>query len=313
MLAMFKIRWRMKALKALQCAVVSIVLCCVGAAFAGLGFLYLGIYDVAATKQHGPIISWVLHATALQSIHERAKHIKVPNLENPNLAPLGLELFRQHCVQCHGAPGEPPGEFAEGITPGAPRLVQVGREWHARDIYWTVAHGIKMTAMPAWDYRMSNRDIWAIVAFLKTRLPQLSPQAYRALVAKSALSGKSRAASPEERRKKAVEMERASVERLDAKIFEPGNEQRGKIALGQYACASCHNIPGISGPNADVGPPLTGIGSRTTIAGILVNTPDNMRRWIQHPQEIKPGDEMPDLGVGAQDARDMVAYLESLQ
>jgi cytochrome c1 len=49
------------------------------------------------------------------------------------------------------------------------------------------------------------------------------------------------------------------------------------------------------------------------IAGLLANTPDNMREWILHPQQIKPGDEMPDMGVSEQDARDMVAYLESLQ
>eukprot|EP01034_Spumella_vulgaris_P020034 gene20034-biopygen17585 len=51
---------------------------------------------------------------------------------------------------------------------------------------------------------------------------------------------------------------------------------------------------------------------RSLIAGTLANTPDNMARWLSHTQEIKPGTTMPQLGVVEQDARDIAAYLATL-
>jgi hypothetical protein len=51
------------------------------------------------------------------------------------------------------------------------------------------------------------------------------------------------------------------------------------VALRQRACGTCHVIPGVTGADALVGPPLDGIGTRRYIAGILPNTPDNMMQW----------------------------------
>ncbi|MGE5248966.1 MAG: c-type cytochrome [Bacteroidota bacterium] len=76
-----------------------------------------------------------------------------------------------------------------------------------------------------------------------------------------------------------------------------------------YGCGSCHTIPGVPGANASVGPPLDHFYERTSIAGQLSNTEDNLVRWIQNPQQVLPGDGMPNLGVTAEDARDIAAYL----
>jgi mono/diheme cytochrome c family protein/cytochrome c2 len=281
--------------KALLCTVVAAMISGIAIGLALLVVIYSGAYNVAATDQHGALTAWALHTTALHSIDARAADINVPDLSNQTRIGEGFQLFRDHCVQCHGAPGEPPADFAKGLLPSAPRLEQIGREWNSRTIYWTVAHGIKMTAMPAWEFRLTPDDIWDIVVFVKV-LPSLLPTAYAAMAAK---------AGPPRR---------AVVQASDEPPhLDPGNSKRGKIAVAQYACDSCHEIPGISEPVALVGPPLNGIGSRVLIAGLLPNTPDNMQEWILHPQQIKPGDEMPDMGVSNQDARDMTAYLESLQ
>jgi mono/diheme cytochrome c family protein len=275
------------------------VVCTGGAIIVGLGIvtaIYSGVYNVAATDQHGAIMAWALHTTALRSIEARSGNLNVPDLSNPSMIGNGLQLFRGNCTQCHGAPGEPPADFAKGFLPSAPRLAQVGRQWKSRNIYWAVAHGIKMTAMPAWEFRLTSQDIWDIVAFIKV-LPKLSPLDYQAMASKAG-------APPE-----AI----AQISDESSHHVREGDGARGRTAVAQYACASCHVIPGISEPEALVGPSLKGIGSRVMIAGLLANTPDNMREWILHPQQIKPGDEMPDMGVSEQDARDMVAYLESLQ
>jgi len=62
-----------------------------------------------------------------------------------------------------------------------------------------------------------------------------------------------------------------------------------------------------------IGPSLKGWPGRTAIAGLLPNTPDQLALWIRAPQTIKPGDAMPDLGVGEREARDMAAFLFTRQ
>lgn len=88
-----------------------------------------------------------------------------------------------------------------------------------------------------------------------------------------------------------------------------GNPERGRLALTQYACQSCHRIPGITGSDVHVGPPLDGLAGRTHIARSLPNTPENLVRWIRDPRQVDPATAMPMMGVSQADAVDMSAYL----
>jgi cytochrome c len=90
-----------------------------------------------------------------------------------------------------------------------------------------------------------------------------------------------------------------------------GDPGRGKVALYNYGCGSCHTIPGVTGANGLVGPPLAGVGKRWYLAGVIPNTPDNMVAWIMNPQRIDPKTVMPALNVPEATARDMVTYLYS--
>jgi cytochrome c1 len=92
-----------------------------------------------------------------------------------------------------------------------------------------------------------------------------------------------------------------------------GNPYRGKLLIQQYGCGGCHEIPGVDGANAVVGPPLTHIANRVYIAGKVANTPQNMQLWIINPQRIDPKNAMPNLGVTSPDSRDITAYLYTLQ
>jgi cytochrome c2 len=40
--------------------------------------------------------------------------------------------------------------------------------------------------------------------------------------------------------------------------------------------------------------------------------PDNLVKWLRQPQNVVPGNAMPDMGVTPQDARDIAAYLYTL-
>jgi cytochrome c1 len=91
-----------------------------------------------------------------------------------------------------------------------------------------------------------------------------------------------------------------------------GSPDLGEQAIRKYGCGSCHTIPGVKGADALVGPPLEHFRHRSFIAGQLANNEANLRRWITDPQGVEPGTAMPNLHVTAEDARNIAAYLESL-
>jgi mono/diheme cytochrome c family protein len=248
--------------------------------------IYFGFYDVSATDQHLRPTYWLLDTAMRQSVRARGAAIKVPPLDDPAMVERGLAIYRRDCVACHGAPGVAPEPFALGMAPAAANLAHTAREWPPGELFWVIKNGLKMTGMPAWEFRLGDEEIWATVAFLK-RMPRLSPQEYAAL----------QAAAPPPPSESASEPDAA----------------RGRRAIHRYACLGCHAIPGMVGANAPVGPPLSGIGSRAVIAGVLPNTPDNMARWLRSPRSVNPGSAMPDLGVSERDARDIAAYLATLR
>lgn len=88
-----------------------------------------------------------------------------------------------------------------------------------------------------------------------------------------------------------------------------GDPRRGEAMFIQYGCGSCHAVKNVRTATGMVGPPLDGIALRVIIAGHLSNTPENMEKWIRDPQQVSPGTAMPDLNVGAGDARDITAFL----
>ena len=78
-------------------------------------------------------------------------------------------------------------------------------------------------------------------------------------------------------------------------------------------CASRHTIAGTPAQGT-VGPNLTHVASRTSLAADEIpNAPTWLAAWIRNPQKIKPGDRMPDLGLGSPQIADLVAYLRELR
>jgi cytochrome c2 len=91
-----------------------------------------------------------------------------------------------------------------------------------------------------------------------------------------------------------------------------GDAERGRVLIAAYGCGSCHVVPGISGAEGVVGPPLTDWAGRQWIAGNLWNEPANLVAWLRDPQAIEPGTAMPSQGVTDEEAVHMAAYLYSL-
>ncbi|CAB5090924.1 cytochrome c oxidase subunit II [Burkholderia cenocepacia] len=88
-------------------------------------------------------------------------------------------------------------------------------------------------------------------------------------------------------------------------------ERRGQRVFAAR-CAGCHAVRGTDAAG-DAGPDLTHVGTRRLLAaGTLDNTPDNLRRWIAHAQQVKPQSLMPSIALAPRDADDLAAYLATL-
>jgi cytochrome c oxidase subunit 2 len=89
--------------------------------------------------------------------------------------------------------------------------------------------------------------------------------------------------------------------------------QQGQQAFMSDACASCHTIRGTPA-KGDVGPDLTHVGSRSTLAALTIpNNPAQLKRWLRDPSQVKPGSLMPDLGLSQRDIDSLTSYLEGLK
>ena len=89
-------------------------------------------------------------------------------------------------------------------------------------------------------------------------------------------------------------------------------EAAGRAAFQRFGCIACHTVAGYSA--GVLGPNLTHVGSRTTIAGsTMMNTEEHLRSWIGDPPAMKPGSMMPRMGVPPADISTLVAYLMSLK
>ena len=117
---------------------------------------------------------------------------------------------------------------------------------------------------------------------------------------------------------------------FDDGVIGKGDAERGRQLYNRSSCIGCHAIVGTPMNMSRVGPNLTHVGSRHTIAGGLYpNDTKHLSYWIKSAPHMKPGSIMPSLGKGVTDPKtkmvvnvggltdaevaDIVAYLQALK
>ena len=271
--------------------VIALVVLAAATVLGAAAFVWSGWYDISANVQHTQPVYSLLEKTMHQSVRRRAAQIEVPALDDARLVARGAACYLDKCVQCHGGPGAAQAEIGRSMQPLPGPLVDAATRWRPQELYWITRNGIKMSGMPAWQHRLPDEDLWALVAFLQ-RLPMLRAAEFRELAATGVAS-------------------QCRVPAASTPTRAP-DAARGRAALTQYACNACHNIPGVTGSDVHVGPPLAGIARRSLIAGAVPNTADQMVRWITDPRSIDPETTMPAMQVSDSDARDIAAFLATL-
>lgn len=104
---------------------------------------------------------------------------------------------------------------------------------------------------------------------------------------------------------------------------------QGQRLFVDKTCIACHNITGHpdidEGAGSLVGPDLTHFASREAFAGYIVDSPfgdqvddpdqamAHLRSWLRDPRTVKPGAQMPALGLTEEEIDALIAYLGSLE
>ena len=140
-----------------------------------------GIIDFDASNGQWGVTDWFFNTAAQQSITLRSAGLGVPDLDDPAGIRRAAGHYEMVCATCHGSPAGPPEQFADDLVPAPPRLMEQMANWHpdAR-VFWTVKHGIKRSAMPAWPSQLRDDEVWDMVAFLNAMAAMPSSE-YREL------------------------------------------------------------------------------------------------------------------------------------
>ena len=157
-------------------------------AIVGLVVLRGGFYDISANTQHFPIVYSVLSEGLQYSVQNHAQDIEVPgDLGSREQLLRGAAVYQANCVQCHGGPGVAPSTHGMSMQPAPGPLVDADVNWKTRELYWITKNGIKMSGMPAWEYHMSDADMWAVVAFVAA-MPTMTPADFRRMTQQEAVT-----------------------------------------------------------------------------------------------------------------------------
>jgi len=169
------------------------------------------------------------------------------DLSTPQVVAAGEKTFAASCSvgYCHGKAGR---------AGRGPRLR--GKSWEKQYLYDVILNGVPSSSMPAWKDRLSEKEIWEVVAYVLTLSKLTSDSADPAEVAVAPTA--SQASEPKEK-----PSQQPAVVQPSASLF--GDTDRGKSLFfdsgNDYNCGSCHKVRGVGG---EVGPDLTGVQQKKT-------------------------------------------------
>jgi mono/diheme cytochrome c family protein len=84
----------------------------------------------------------------------------------------GQNEYEEHCATGHGLDGNGSNRFHADFNPPVPKLTGEIQKLSDAELYFVIAHGIRMTAMPAFAAHHSPDEIWRTIVWIR-HLPKL--------------------------------------------------------------------------------------------------------------------------------------------
>ncbi len=219
----------------------------------------------------------------------------------------GKALYSYYCTHCHGAQGDGQGFNAANLDPKPRDHTDDNEPYMAgrtnEELYDAIQKGgagiSKSPFMPPFGAVFSEREIWSLVAYLRTLhkndKPVVVPAEAVAARPKFPRIVKVDLTIP-------IEAEEGEVPPTPEEALEKQVRIGKRLFEEKYGCVSCHSIDGAGGA---VGPSLSRVGFRLR--------PDYIYKWIKNPQSIKADTKMPNFQLRDRDALAITHYLGTLK
>jgi thiosulfate dehydrogenase len=82
----------------------------------------------------------------------------------------GAHIYQQNCAGCHGRLDQTADDMAKRFYPHVPQLLQPGKGVTDDPVgatHWVVKNGIRFSAMPSFDGKLTDSEIWQVSLFLR--------------------------------------------------------------------------------------------------------------------------------------------------
>jgi mono/diheme cytochrome c family protein len=140
-----------------------------------------GWIDPRADDGYMPMEKWASRVVTRAIRRDSAKLTSPIDATSDNLV-AGAKLYGANCALCHGAADAKESDVAKGLYIKAPQLAKNGVEDDPIGMtYYKIAHGYRMTPMPAFSKALSDTQIWQLALFLKNmdKLPPLAETEFK--------------------------------------------------------------------------------------------------------------------------------------
>jgi mono/diheme cytochrome c family protein len=140
-------------------------------------------FDWSATAKPGPLETTLAQYLVVRWIKANSSSESNPLAATPESLRLGREDFEAHCASCHGLDGSGRNQFEADFYPPVTKLAGRPQPLSDAEIYFIIAHGIRLSGMPGFAALHRPEEIWRTVLWVR-HLDRLSPQEKAAIEAK---------------------------------------------------------------------------------------------------------------------------------
>jgi mono/diheme cytochrome c family protein len=103
---------------------------------------------------------------------------------NPAASLTANPVYQQNCAACHGRLDQPASAIAKRFYPNVPQLLPPGKGVTDDPVgatHWVVKNGIRFSAMPSFEAKLTDEEIWQVSLFLRSadKLPPKVQEAFR--------------------------------------------------------------------------------------------------------------------------------------
>lgn len=156
-------------------------------AIAAFSYVRFGFVDPRADIQVNEFEQAIAMPSLDASVERRAPNIPNPVDSGDASLIAGMNIYQNDCATCHGDVNHTRGILADSLYPRAPQFVEDAPDMPEYQNFYIIQHGIRLSAMPAWNQTLSEQQMWQVTTFLShmDKLPQSVSEKWKAAAAGS--------------------------------------------------------------------------------------------------------------------------------